>query len=333
MQFLAQNTALTPLFRFASTFGIGSDRICDAAGLDLGAAISAGGMVPASSIIDAVEWTAEASAVANFGLLLSERLETRIIGLPALLAEQCQSISDYYDLLHQNLWRHSTGYSFSLDQDLLGGVGRLLILSQSQFAPRHFAEVAMAIHARAFQSFLGARWRPEKILLAHDRIGRLSDYRRAFGTEVIFGAGQNAVIFSPADLLWRAPSSELVARQRATDALTRLSATEQNPLETQASAIIRMLLPTQNADIEKVALALRTNVRTLQRNLKKSGTSFSELLAGTRIRLAREYLGRQELSATEVSSRLGFSEVSVLSRFLKRHTGAASRSLMTQRYP
>lgn len=322
MPYLAQNTSLEPLFRFAATLGIRADDICDAIGLDLQAA-TVSGLIPATAVIDAVEWIAAMSQTANFGLLMAERIEPRIIGLPALIAEQSRSIADYYDLISAHLGQHSTGYTFMLDQDGPGGVGRLRILSRGRHEPRHFVEAVLAIQLRVFPQFLGPKWRPTKVLLAHTQLGRAGDYARAFGTQVVFQAGYNAIVFSADDLLWRAAYPGNETRRQ----LQRVAATTQTDLNGRVIAIMRTLLPTREMTIEAVAAALSMNSRTLQRRLQRSGTNFSRLLAETRTGLACDYLGREAISASETASRLGFAEPSVLSRFLRKHIGVSPRRL------
>lgn len=324
MLHFAQNTSLEPLFRFAATLGIGAEDICDAIGLDLQAATISGGLIPAAAVIDAVEWVAATSGTPNFGLLMAERVEPRIIGLPALIAEQCRSIPEYYELLQAHLGQHTTGYSFALDHDAFGGVGRLRIISRGRHEPRHFAETVLAIHIRAFPQFLGVHWRPSKVLLAHDQLGRAGDYARAFGTEVVFRAGYNAIVFNTEDLLWRAAAQGIEMRWQ----LEHASAVAQSDLVGRASVMIRMLLPGGKTTIDEVAASLAMNPRTLQRKLRQSGTSFSRLLAETRIALARDYLGREAISATATAARLGFAEVSVFSRFVRKHLRVSPRTLM-----
>jgi AraC-like DNA-binding protein len=323
MASLARNTSLEPLFRFAATLGLQADDICDAIGLDLQAATAGSRLIRSSAVIDAVEWIAATSGTHNFGLLVAERIEPRIIGLPALIAEQCESIADYYGLMSAHLGQHSTGYAFVLDQEAGGGVGRLRVLSRGREEPRHFVEAVLAIQTRVFPQFLGPHWHPVKILLAHDRLGRAGDYDRAFGCEVVFRAGCNAIVFSASDLLWRAagPGAEIRSQ------LLQVADTVQRDLVGRVSVMIRTLLPKRGATIEAVAAALSMSVRTLQRGLRRSGTNFSSLVAEIRVDLARDYLGREAISATEVASRLGFKEPSVLSRFLRKHTGVSSRGL------
>jgi AraC-like DNA-binding protein len=323
MTSLARNTSLEPLFRFAATLGLQADDICDAIGLDFQAATAGSRLIESSAVIDAVEWIAATSGTRNFGLLVAERIEPRIIGLPALIAEQCESIPDYYDLMSAHLGQHSTGYSFVLDQEAGGGVGRLRILSRGREEPRHFVEAVLAIQARVFPQFLGPHWHPAKILLAHDRLGRAGDYARGFGCEVVFRAGCNAIVFSADDLLWRAagPGTEIRSQ------LLQVADMAHADFPGRVSVLIRTLLPKRQATIEAVAGALSMSPRTLQRELRKSGASFSHLIAETRIRLARDYLSREALSASEAASRLGFAETSVLSRFLRQHIGISARGL------
>ena len=318
MAHFTQNTILAPLFRYAATLGVSTERICEAAGIAPALAIATGALVPAAAIIDAVECAGIASGYPNFGLLLAERVEPRIIGMPVLLAEQGRSIDDYYELLQQHLRHHTTGYSLSLDHDISGGVGRLRILARGRQQPRHFAEAFLAIQARSFRQFLGPDWRPRKIFLAHAKLGTVGDYARAFDTDLVFEAGQNAIVFSAEDLLWQA-LPEGVGGIDEPDIVRRVS------------FLLRPLLASRGADVAAVAAALALTPRTLQRQLARHGTSFSGLLAELRLTLARDFLGRQALSATETAMRLGFSDLSALSRFLRQNGAGSCRELMKRR--
>jgi hypothetical protein len=212
MVHFTQNAIFDSLFRYAERVGVRREEICDAAGTDLAAASTGGALVPAAAIFDAAEFISEATGQPNFGLLMAERVDSRIIGFPALVAERCGSIRDYYALIDQYLRHHTTGYSYSLDEDEGGAVGRLRFHARGRFRPCQFAEAALAVHARTFRQFLGDDWRPGKILLAHKQIGSIADYRRGFGTEVVFEAGQYGLTFSAEDLRWRAPSHAAVVR-------------------------------------------------------------------------------------------------------------------------
>jgi AraC-like DNA-binding protein len=80
------------------------------------------------------------------------------------------------------------------------------------------------------------------------------------------------------------------------------------------------LLP-DRATLEAAADLLHMSPRTMQRRLDDEGTRFSDVLDGTRERLARTWLADEAVSLAEVSHRLGFSELATFSRAFKRWTG------------
>src|SRR5262245_62000371 len=86
-----------------------------------------------------------------------------------------------------------------------------------------------------------------------------------------------------------------------------------------ASHAIRTLLPKGRATIAHVARVLSVTPRTLQRRLRARQTSFSQVLAATRVDLARSGLA-DGLTTTQLATVLGFSESSAVSRFLGEHS-------------
>ena len=323
MEHLTQNAAFESLFSYTGSLGVSREALCDAAGIDVGAATVGGGLVPATAMIDAVEFAATATGYPNFGLLMAERLDSRIIGLPALIAERCVSIHDYYALMQQHMRHHTTGYSLALDEDATGGIGRLRIFARGRFKPTQFAEAVLAVHARAFRQFLGADWRPGKVLLAHQPVGKMSDYSRAFGAEVVFEAGQNAITFTAEDLHWRSPGHAAVVRER----LVQIGKFDQANIVEKTSAIIRAYLPIGEANLIAVASALSLTPRTLQRCLATCGTNYSTLLAEIRSALARDYLATSSFPMSEVAGLLGFADPTAFSRFVREAFGISPRKL------
>jgi AraC-like DNA-binding protein len=323
MEHLTQNAAFESLFSFTGSLGVSREALCAAAGIDVSAATVGGGLVPATAMIDAVEFTAAATGYPNFGLLMAERLDSRIIGLPALIAERCTSIHDYYALMQQHMRHHTTGYSLALDEDATGGIGKLRIFAQGRFKPAQFAEAVLAVHARAFRQFLGASWRPGKILLAHRQIGKAGDYIRGFGTEVVFEAGQNAITFTSEDLQWRSSGHAAEVRER----LDQIGKADHHNIVDRASAIIRAYLPIGEANLVAIASALSMTPRSLQRDLAACGTSYSRLLAEIRCTLARDYLARSGTPVSEVAGLLGFADPTAFSRFVRDAFGTSPREL------
>ena len=65
------------------------------------------------------------------------------------------------------------------------------------------------------------------------------------------------------------------------------------------------------------------SVRNLQRKLKNTNTSFRELLDEMRRELAKQYVNNSDVSLSEVTFLLGFSESSSFSRAYKRWHGVS----------
>jgi AraC-like DNA-binding protein len=86
------------------------------------------------------------------------------------------------------------------------------------------------------------------------------------------------------------------------------------------------LLPSGRAAMSDVARELGIGGRTLQRRLAAEGTSWLDVLNGTRERLARHYFLSTDLNATEISFLLGFTDPNSLFRAFQRWTGTTPES-------
>jgi AraC-like DNA-binding protein len=100
-----------------------------------------------------------------------------------------------------------------------------------------------------------------------------------------------------------------------------LAALNNDDIVQRAQSAIVDLLPSGLVSDEKVARKLHMSVRSLQRKLQQSGTSFRKLLDRTREELARQYICDNAADLTEIAFLLGFSEHSAFSRAFKRWTG------------
>jgi AraC-like DNA-binding protein len=61
--------------------------------------------------------------------------------------------------------------------------------------------------------------------------------------------------------------------------------------------------------------------RALRRKLEAEGTSYRELLAEVRMRLAIEYLRKTSMTSEEIASRLGYSDAANFRHAFIRWTG------------
>ncbi|WP_168195619.1 AraC family transcriptional regulator [Bradyrhizobium sp. NAS80.1] len=134
-------------------------------------------------------------------------------------------------------------------------------------------------------------------------------FEAAFGCRPRFGAAENAILFSCANVNRPLPTAHprlsAVHDRIATEQLERVSGSQFTPRA--RAEIVRCLhdgAPTRAA----IARALAVSERTLHRRLNEEGTSFQRLVDDTRRELAENYLARRDLSAAEVAYLLGFKD-------------------------
>ncbi len=97
-----------------------------------------------------------------------------------------------------------------------------------------------------------------------------------------------------------------------------------------ARAALLELLPSGRASVLAVAARIGVSARTLQRRLADEGTSFQQVLDGTREELARHYLGTTSMAGAEISFLLGFEEPSSFVRAFHDWTGVTPEQMRNQ---
>ena len=148
-------------------------------------------------------------------------------------------------------------------------------------------------------------------------------YEEVFAAPVHFGCGRDVLCFSREE--WAAPTDgadtalALLLEQHAQILAQRLprstSVFRSNVEQALAGACA------EGGSAERVARALNVSVRTLQRKLIATGTTFRKLSEAVRGQLAVGYLADPAVSIAEVALLLGFSDQSSFNRAFRRWTG------------
>lgn len=148
----------------------------------------------------------------------------------------------------------------------------------------------------AYERFLGRPVSPDP---CHAISFAMVDARRPFLTSC--------------DTLWNAFEPEL--RRRLSDLDAADSFTE------RVRAVLLEGLPAGLVTMEAVARKLAMSKRTLQRRMVAEGVSYQKILNDTREKLARHYLHNTQLSASQISFLLGFTEPNSFHRAFRSWTG------------
>lgn len=86
-------------------------------------------------------------------------------------------------------------------------------------------------------------------------------------------------------------------------------------------------IPSGLTTMDAIASKLAVSKRTLQRRIEAEGTSFQQILKETREALARHYLEKTSLPASEISFLLGFDEPNSFYRAFRNWTGKTPDSI------
>ncbi|GIJ43524.1 AraC family transcriptional regulator [Virgisporangium aliadipatigenens] len=113
--------------------------------------------------------------------------------------------------------------------------------------------------------------------------------------------------------MWQVFEADL--RRRLAD-LDRVESTAD-----RVRAALLELLPAGQGTAAHVARRLALSSRTLQRRLAREGTTFQAVLERTRLRLARHYLSRPEITVGEIAFLLGYDEPSSFYRAFHQWSG------------
>lgn len=150
-----------------------------------------------------------------------------------------------------------------------------------------------------------------------------SPYAGVFRAPVCFDAALDCLRFNRDE--WDTPfdtADPTLAEVLEVHARIRLArmATPSAELGTDLRRAIIGALP-NGAQVNDVARRLHVSVRTLQRRLTGTGTTYREALESVRSELARQYLQDHNVAIAEVALLLGFADQSSFHRAFERWTG------------
>ena len=151
----------------------------------------------------------------------------------------------------------------------------------------------------------------------------VAPYQTAFRAPVCFGAGADRLCFTPAE--WNAPipGADAALAQLLEEHARMLA--QRVPVATSifSTEVQKKIAaaPTESGSAAAIARALNMSVRTLQRKLVETGTTFRQVSDTVRGQLAEQYLADSHVSIAEVAFLLGFSDQSSFNRAFRRWTG------------
>ena len=148
-------------------------------------------------------------------------------------------------------------------------------------------------------------------------------YARVFEAPVYFGATADRLCFTNEE--WNAPieSADAALAQLMEDHARIIAQRIPQSFPGFADDVQKQIVSAlaEGGSAEHVARSMCLSVRTLQRKLESSGTTFREVSESVRGKMAEAYLSDRRVSIAEVAFLLGFSDQSSFNRAFRRWTG------------
>lgn len=191
------------------------------------------------------------------------------------------------------------------------------------------ASAAAGVLLSVLRAYLPADWRPLRIELDIDKPHQTGLFEDVFQCPVLFNAPAVTVVMerhhlhaAPRRASWSMITIEDVMRDRRGGAPRDL-------LDVVVEQIRAQVL-TGSVSIDSAALSMDTSVRTLQRELNRSGTDFRSLASAARIQRAAELLRHTKGSITIVSAEMGYSSPANFARAFRKATGRGPREFRSK---
>ena len=237
------------------------------------------------------------------------------------IGEHLKRSTTVYDYLHrgielynmmisgQSIWLSDHGEEVRLNVATAGepGIGPY----QSQLE-------TLSVTTMALRRALGSCWSPGTIGLTYQAKEVFPDDSCFEGSYLVAGAPTSYMAIPRSALGARFPDfrrpprqlPECIETHRFTDDLSDLVQLQ-----------IEALLCDENLHIDTVAESLMMSRRSLQRSLAAQGTSYSELLADTRIHEALDRLQFSDAAIADIAFELGYSDASNFTRAFRHRNG------------
>jgi AraC-like DNA-binding protein len=170
---------------------------------------------------------------------------------------------------------------------------------------------------------------PRSVCLPHPAPPDTAPFVECLGCPVEFDAPTIAFVFDAQTARMPVPSGNAGLAAEADRMAERyLEQFDPDTVATRVRSLIIQAMPSGEIDQVEIARSLHQSPSTLQRRLRREGTSFQDVLTAARRDKALEYLRSGEHSLADITFLLGFADQSNFTRAFRRWTGKTPREFM-----
>lgn len=276
--------------------------------------------IPADAAVALLEKAAQATGCETFGLRMAESRQLSHFGAVSLLISHQPTLR--YALSTTIEYRHLLNETLAMH---IEDAGRQVIVREEVVAnvpTRQATELAIGVLFRMCAALMGQRWHPHSVNFRHAAPGDMRLHWRMFACPLEFGAEFNGIVLSATDLDAPNPSADPHMARYARQFIDSMPTRRQSSMVLEVRRAIYLMLPMGRATSALVAQGLGASVRSMQRQLDDSGSSFTGLLNEVRRELAPRYLENPQFTLGRISQLLGYSTQGSFTRWFEAQFGS-----------
>lgn len=328
---LAHASAMRQFAQFASVAGLDLQRLCPPDLYRYVEQAQDAEWLPASAHVDVMEAAAIASGRDDLGVAFGMWCNVRGFGPVSLLWDHCSTLDEASRITRRYMHLESAAMRSSTDIDGHEAALRHILMIPARLGGSQFLQATLALQLRIVRMLLGEEWTPIRLELDHPAPANVRYHQAVFRCPIEFGADRCALVFRKSDLHRPSPRANAEMVRYLERQLAQADSMWPGDLVQQVRYFIAANMTERQANLPHVAGLAGLSPQSLQRRLSERGTTFAAILEDERKRTADEYFRTaRRPNLTELSHRLGYTDASAASRFLRQHMATGARALVAQ---
>jgi AraC-like DNA-binding protein len=270
-----------------------------------------------------MDWAAVISKDPCYGLHLGAGFSLDSMGLIGYILLNSNTLKQAFENYQRYNILLCSGVVYELE--VYGGEAKFSfrVTDSSRNPTYHLMDSLLSSTVNIFQKLTGEPVKAKRVSFTQISPLDLMPYTRLFGANLAFKQKEAALVFDSnvLDLPIAYRNQQLLQLvENHADQMIRALKLEYTFSETVSHAIIKKFAGT-TPRIQEIARSLGLSIRSLQLQLSKEDTTFKDLLTVIRKNMAEGYLKNPQLSISDISYALGFSEPVSFHIAFKKWTG------------
>ena len=321
MPHMLRSSSLANYVEIARSVGLDPYRQLSRAGISRHVLLDPDIRIAAESVVGLLEASAQAAGIDDFGLRMAETRQLSDLGPLAFAVREEPTLRRALESMVRYL--HLQNEALIMHIEEAEGLVVIPVDMQAEGSRRQATDLAVGVLYRLLVLFLGPSWRPRSVCFVHGASESVATYTRVFGMPVQFNQDFNGIACRAAELEQPLPTYDPAMAQQVRQYLDTLLVQSNTTMPDRVRKLIFALLPAGVCSLERIALHLGMDRRTVHRRLIDYGESYSAILNAVRADMVTRYTENRERPLSEIATLLGFSSLSAFSHWFSRQFGCS----------